>query len=604
MIEIQDKSLCCGCNACGDACPVGAISFPADHEGFWYPQIDPLKCIDCGRCDNVCPMNHLEEVRSYGQVATPRAFGGYHKNIVIRFDSTSGGFFSALANEMYRRKGYVSGAVFHSDWTVSNFISNDKHDLPRLRSSKYVESSAIGLYRRIKELLDAGEQVLACGAPCQMAALRSFLGKEYATLLVVDFLCRATNSPKAYKKYLESLEAQYGAKITYIKAKNKEHGWRSLARKVCFENGKTYFGEGHDDHYRRGYHLNMFERPSCYSCKFKGFPRCADITLGDFWGIEKVDSSLDQNLGTSLLLCNTEKGQTFFERIKSKLVCKEFPLADAIRGNYQVVMGGACQLPAVDRTALFDDMDTMPFDRLAEKYFPASKARPHQTRKSCLKSFARLAKRFLKEPIVTIRSLHYNEFCGQSNGCYRWDRGLRVFGHCAIDIHRTAHIVCTDGLLQFGLKNNRKSKRETQLQLRKNATLEIAGNNYIKPDSDIQIHEGGYLRIGSGGTNLGLKIVCADKIYIGDNVRIGRDVWIRDNNGGHAVIQPGYKNSAPVTICDNVWICSCASILKGVTIGEGSVVSAHSVVTGNVPPHCVVAGNPAQVVAENVYWRP
>lgn len=603
MIEIKDKSLCCGCNACGDACPVGAISFPTDNEGFWYPKVDTSKCVNCGRCDAVCPMTHLDAIKSHGQTAEPQAYGGYHKNIVIRFDSTSGGFFSALANEMYRRKGYVSGAVFNDDWTVSNFISNEKRDLAKLRGSKYVESSAIGLYRRIKELLDAGEEVLACGSPCQMAALRSFLGKDYEKLLIVDFLCRATNSPKAYKKYRESLEAQFGAKITYIKAKNKEHGWRSLARKVCFENGKTYYGEGHDDHYRRGYHLNMFERPSCYDCKFKGLPRCADITLGDFWGVENVDPSIDKNLGTSILLCNTDKGKEFFNQIKSKLVCKAFPLETAIKGNYRVIMGGACTMPETDRKALFDDMDKLPFDELAKKYWPIPQA-AKPTMKGRVRSMLGLLRRFLREPVITLRSLRYNELCKQSTGQYLKGRGLKVYSHCAIDIAPTAKILCTKGLLQFGLKNNRKSKCETQLQLRNNATLEIAGYNYIKPDTDIQVHEGGYLRIGSGGTNLGLKIVCQDKIYIGDNVRIGRDVWIRDNNGGHTVIQVGYKNSAPVTIEDNVWICSCASIMKGVTIGEGSIVSAHSIVTSNVPPHCIVSGNPAQVVAENVYWRP
>jgi acetyltransferase-like isoleucine patch superfamily enzyme/coenzyme F420-reducing hydrogenase beta subunit len=549
-------------------------------------------------------MTHLKEVKSYGQFAEPKVFGGHHKNIVIRFDSTSGGFFSALANEMYRQKGYVSGAVFNEDWSVSNFISNDKRDLAKLRGSKYVESSAIGLYRRIKELLDSGENVLACGAPCQMAALRSFLGKQYDNLLIVDFLCRATNSSKAYRKYLDSLEAQFGSKITYIKAKNKEHGWRSLARKVCFENGKTYFGEGHDDHYRRGYHLNMFERPSCYSCKFKGLPRCADITLGDFWGIEKIDPSIDKDLGTSILLCNTDKGMAFFNKIRSKLVCKEFPLTDAIKGNLKVVMGGACTMPNVDRAALFADMDAMPFDELAKKYFPIKLASQKRSWKSCLKGCARFIKRLVREPIVFLRSLRYNEFCRQSDGSYLKNRGLKVFGNCAIDIAPKSKIICKKGILQFGVKNNSKSKRETQLLLRNGATLEVAGNNYIKPDSDIQVHEGGYLRVGKGGTNLGLKIVCSDKIHIGDNVRIGRDVWIRDNNGGHTVIQPGYKNSAPVTIENNVWICSCSSIMKGVTVGEGSIVSAHSVVTGNVPPHCIVSGNPAQVVAENIYWRP
>ena len=207
-------------------------------------------------------------LHNYGQTQ-PKVYGGYHKNVAIRFDSTSGGLFSALANSMYRQGGYVSGAVFNSDWSVSNFISNNKKDLPRLRSSKYVQSNAEGLYKEIHRLLLSGERVLACGTPCQMAALRTYLRKDYDNLVIVDFICRAINSPKAYRRYLDYLEELYGGKIIYIKAKNKEHGWRSLARKVVFDNGKVYYGEGHQDHYRRGYHGNCFERPSCYHCKFK-----------------------------------------------------------------------------------------------------------------------------------------------------------------------------------------------------------------------------------------------------------------------------------------------------------------------------------------------
>lgn len=242
MIQIKDKKDCCGCNACGDICAKKAITFPSDNEGFWYPLVDTDKCTNCGLCEKVCPMLHLDQAKNHGQ-KEPRIFGGFHKNITIRFDSTSGGAFSALANAVYKQGGYVAGAVFNEDWSVSNFISNNKKDLSRLRSSKYVESNAEGLYLEIKRLLIAGEKVLACGSPCQMAALRTYLGKDYDNLIIVDFLCRATNSPKAYRKYLDMLEEQYGGKIVYIKAKNKDHGWRSLARKVVFDNGKVYYGE-------------------------------------------------------------------------------------------------------------------------------------------------------------------------------------------------------------------------------------------------------------------------------------------------------------------------------------------------------------------------
>ena len=244
MIRIDQKDSCCGCNACGDICPRGAITFRSDEEGFWYPHVDTDCCIDCHKCESVCPLLHLDSLHNYGQTQ-PRVYGGYHKNVAIRFDSTSGGLFSALANSMYRQGGYVSGAVFNSDWSVSNYISNNKKDLPRLRSSKYVQSNAEGLYKEIHRLLQSGERVLARGTPCQMAALRTYLRKDYDNLVIVDFICRAINSPKAYRRYLDYLEQLYGGKIVYIKAKNKEHGWRSLARKVVFDNGKVYYGEGH-----------------------------------------------------------------------------------------------------------------------------------------------------------------------------------------------------------------------------------------------------------------------------------------------------------------------------------------------------------------------
>ena len=155
MINIQNNKDCCGCNACGDVCARKAITFRTDEEGFWYPEVNKDLCTDCGLCERVCPMLNIDKAKSHGQ-REPRIYGGHHKNIAIRFDSTSGGVFSALANAMYKSGGYVSGAVFNEDWTVSNYISNNKKDLSRLRSSKYVESNAEGLYKEIKRLLISG----------------------------------------------------------------------------------------------------------------------------------------------------------------------------------------------------------------------------------------------------------------------------------------------------------------------------------------------------------------------------------------------------------------------------------------------------------------
>lgn len=603
MIEINDKKDCCGCNACGDICHVQAISFQTDHEGFWYPVVDKNKCDDCHLCEKICPIINIDKLKK-NDFLKPLVYGGYSKDIVVRFDSTSGGLFSILAQAMYKQKGYVGGAIYTDDFKVVNYISNDKKDLRKLRSSKYVESYAEGLYIKIKNLLITGEKVLVCGSPCQMAALRSFLRKDYENLIIVDFLCRATNSPKVFEKYKENLEKKYGSKIIAIKDKNKEHGWHSLARKVTFENGQTYYGEGHEDDYRRGYHMNVFERPSCYECKFKGFPRISDITLGDFWGIDKVDSSLEQNLGTSLIMINSKKGECFFEGIKDKLVVKQFRLEDIITGNKTAILGGTLPYPIyINRRDFFEDLDKMPFDECANKYFPYQQENALLA-KAKLKNILKIIYHNKTNPMQLVRILYWNCCKRNIHSNLQEGRILNVLSHCAIDIDKSANVEIGGNVI-LNIKRTKGSKGEFRLLVEKGATLSFGkGRSFFKYDSDIQVFKGAKLIIGNCATNIGLKIVCSELIQIGNGVHIGRDVWIRDNNGGHHVIIKGYKDKAPVIIKDNVWICSNVNITKGVTIGEGAIISANSVVVSNIPAHCIAAGNPAKVVAENVYWRP
>lgn len=602
MIDIKDKKDCCGCNACGDVCHQEAITFLSDNEGFWYPQVNKDKCTDCHLCEKICPMLNIGTLKR-NDWDEPKVFGGYNKDIVIRFDSTSGGLYSLLAQAMYKQKGYVSGAVYSEDFQVFNFISNDKKDLKRLRSSKYVQSNAEGIYKTIKQLLVSGEKVLACGSPCQMAALRSYLRKDYDNLLVVDFLCRATNSPKVFEKYKESLEARYGSKIIAIKDKNKDHGWHSLGRKITFEDGQVYYGEGHEDDFRRGYHGNVFERPSCYECKFKGFPRMSDITLGDFWGIGNVDPSLEQNLGTSLIMINSQKGLDYFEKVKEKLVVKEFTLKDIIPGNPTAILGGKLPyLAHINRDDFFKALDEMPFDECANRFFPYVNNQKVSF-KHKIKNVLRVIYHNRKNPIQLWRIFRWNYCKKVVHSNLLEGKYMNVLSHSAMDISKTAQINI-GGQVDFNVKRTRGSKGEFRLLVEDGATLSFGkGHTFFKYDSDVQIFKGAQMLIGSCATNIGLKIVCSEKIVIGDDVHIGRDVWIRDNNGGHHVIIKGYKDKAPVIIGDHVWICSNVSITKGVTIGDGAIISANSVVTTNIPAHCIASGNPAKVVAENIIWR-
>ncbi len=602
MIQIKNKKDCCGCNACGDVCAHKAITFKTDNEGFWYPEVDMQLCTDCHLCEKVCPMLHIDKLK-HNDFDKPKVYGCYHNDIVVRFDSTSGGIFSALAQEMYKQGGYVGGAIYTESFDVKNFISNNKKDLKRLRSSKYLQSNAEGLYKEIKSLLKAGEKVLACGSPCQMAALRSYLGCDYDNLLIVDFLCRATNSPKVFHKYLESLEAKYGSRIIAIKDKNKDHGWHSLARKITFEDGQVYYGESHVDDYRRGYHMNVYERLSCYNCKFKGFPRISDITLADFWGLNQIDPAMDKDLGTSLVMINSKKGEAFFNKILSKLICKPYQLSQAVPGNRTAIEGGALPYPEyINRDEFFKALDEMPFDQCAAKFFPYTGNMPLSA-KAKLRHILGIIWRNKRKPAQLCRLFYWNFFRKNIKTSMGEDHYLNVLSHSVIDIAKTA-IVSVGGLVDINVKRTKGSKAEFRLLVEDGATLSFGkGHSYFKYDSDIQVFKGAKLLIGSAATNIGLNIVCSDLIQIGDDVHIGRDVWIRDNNGGHTVIIKGYKDKAPVIIGDHVWICSNVNITKGVTIGDGAIISANSVVTTNIPAHCIASGNPAKVIAENVIWR-
>lgn len=596
-----------------DTCSHRAISLQTDIEGFRYPVVDKDKCVDCGLCDKVCPELHIDELKKNDFEKPAKTIAAINKKMNVRWDSTSGGAFSALAEAMYEQGGYVSGAIYNDDFSVRNYISNESEDLIKLRSSKYLQSKAEGLYFEIRRLLRQGEKVLACGTPCQMTALRSFLRKDYDNLIIVDFICRGVNSPKVYRKYLDSLERQHGGKVVYVKAKNKELGWRNLTRKVVFDNGKVYYGVHMQDDFRRGYHTNVFCRPSCYHCQYKGFPRIADITIADYWGIEKVDKNLDNNIGTSMILLNSRKGLEYFEKVKDKLEWAETKFESILPGN--IALRKPIEPAKIDRKQFFEDLDKGSFEEVTAKYFPLKqkqislKQKVKRIIKGVIKPLYTIYKKFGFSLMAYINFIRINF---RKNTVCNWKKKNVIYTmpSAVFDIHPTAKI-CIDAPFIYGNNPVKGFRMPTCLRMEAGTSFEIHtgpltryGNSQynLRYGAYIEIVNGGKLTIGQGAANVGLTIMCAKDITIGNGVRIGRDVSIRDWNGPHVIINEHYRNHAPVHIEDHVWLCSGCTIMPGVTVGEGSVVAANSTVTKNVPPYSLVGGSPAKVLKENIEW--
>lgn len=597
MINITKKVDCCGCNACGDICGKNAITFITDNEGFWYPEVDKGKCVDCGLCDKVCPIKN--KANCVERNAEPSVFAAYTKDKAIRLDSTSGGIHSMLALKMYEKKAYVGGAVYNPDHTVSQIVDDNPERLPDIRSSKYLQSNAEGVYKEIRGLMKEGKNVFFCGCPCQIHALYNFLGKEYENLVTCDFICRGVNSPKVFLKYMEMLERQFGAKATKIKFKNKKWGWHNFSLRVNFENGKEYCKDRYHDLFFIGYlQAGNFTRPSCYECHFKGFPQKADISLADFWGIENLDKTMDQDKGTSLVMVNSPKGQALFDSIKDKIEWRQFTMDDAKAGNPAMVDSLISQTP--NRGTFFEDLDNMPFEKVAAKHFP-------------LPSWKKDLRKHLYPLIVVCKIL-----CDLGISIQSWStfmninflsknviRKIRIplnnKRNTIVQIDKGAKMILS-AILTTGTKQVKKSKHETRILLEHDSQLIVDGTFNVYAGSYIRVTPKGKLILHGGFINENVQITAGDVVEIGKGATIGRDVVIRSYDG-HTICQDGYKVSEPINIGKHVWIGQGATILKGVTIGDGAIIAAGAIVTKDVPAHTIAAGVPAKVVRDNIKWK-
>ena len=339
----DDKKNCCACGACMNICPKSAISMKADEYGFLYPQINTDLCIECGMCKKVCSYQNKTESNSPLKV-----YAAVTKSTDIS-KSASGGIFAAIAQKIIEDGGIVFGASMeykNGALTPVHIGVETKDELIKLMGSKYVQSSIANTYKELKSELNKKRKVLYSGTPCQIAGLKGYLQKDYENLYTVDIVCHGVPSAQFFSDYINNLENKLKGKIIDFKFRDKNVGWGHTAKVtyICNQKEKYKWIPNGESSYFSSFLNTDIDRENCYSCKYANSHRPGDISLGDYWGIEKMHPEyLVQNGGfikvqdgSSCIIANTQKGLTLIDLCKDRIAYKESEFEKAAKGNGQL----------------------------------------------------------------------------------------------------------------------------------------------------------------------------------------------------------------------------------------------------------------------------
>lgn len=353
---------CCGCYACGDICPKKCISFIKGPDGFIYPDVDEDICVGCGLCSNVCPSLHISIYDS-----ASFSYAVYAKDDIKRSLGSSGSVFSLLAEQVLTCSGRVWGAAFDENLYLVHQKADKYCELLPLLKSKYIQSDLREVYKQISQDLKNNIKTLFCGSPCQCSALKNYVKIGVENLIVVDFVCHGVPSHDLFMKSIEWYEKRHKVQVESFVFRYKGKAVKHPQSYACVHKNdkKIYHGLHYQFPYYFGFQKYITLRESCYNCNYAIPNRSGDITLGDFWGIEKYVPSLNAKAGVSMVLCNTEKGHLLFDSLlQNELIhCHKLPM------EYAVLNNGCLSKPSTrkpEREVLFKHLAELPFDEVVK----------------------------------------------------------------------------------------------------------------------------------------------------------------------------------------------------------------------------------------------
>lgn len=329
-MQVENKQNCTGCGACYNICPKNAITMQGDEYGFYKPVIDREKCVNCGLCEKICP---LDKYKSQN-IEQPKVFAFQNDDKETLYKCASGGAFAKLAKYIIEQNGIVYGVIYDENLVVCHSRTDNLTYLEKMYSSKYVQSNTGDTFKQAKEDLENGKLVLFSGTPCQIAGLKSYLQKDYENLITVDLVCHGVPSPLVFEKYKQEFMAKRAKDewLLNIDFRSKIQGWNPYYLTIKTNNQDYYILSGKSV-YTKLFLNNLNINDSCLNCKFNGFPRVADITIGDFWGVDEYDKTMNDNKGLSIVLLNSEEGEEYFSKIQDQCFSKEVPLDIAVKYN-------------------------------------------------------------------------------------------------------------------------------------------------------------------------------------------------------------------------------------------------------------------------------